>query len=303
MLMGVREGDQPDQPAASFVQRSPHLPEAPEGMPEAQAGLGGVRLDRPPERGPEVRGRPLQPIEPCLGLGPPQLRGRAHGEVHEDASVAPADLAGLAGRGQLLEGELADGLQHEEAWFAVRSLVAPDQALVDQTVEPVEGVDSELGDGAADRLRLLELPAPANTPRRASRRWRPDRAGRGSTRSSRAGSAGAPGLAGAAGQESSRSVSRARIGCGARTRIRAAASSIARGSPSRRAQISATAAAFWPVSAKSGGRPGRDRRTGRPPPSAGGRRRRGDGPGPATRGAGPAAPVRRPPGAGRGSWR
>ena len=141
-----------------------------------------------------------------------------------------------------------------------------DEALVAQRAEPVE----------RRQPRPRRRPGTRPRPRRAraadehaeppeQRLLRGRRAGRSSRRSCRAASAGAP--AGRARRRSGACRPRRggrSIASGVRTFARAAASSIASGRPSRRAQISATAAAFSSVSAKSGRRPAPARRTARP---------------------------------------
>ncbi len=131
----------------------------------------------------------------------------------------------------------------------------PQQALLGEALEAAEHVQRRLVAGdPAHGLRGLDRPA-AREHARAARTagGPPGRAGRGSSRSHRAASAAAPaGRAPPDDNSPSRSPSRCAIAAGESSRIRAAASSIASGRPSRRRTISATACPFAAVSMKSG---------------------------------------------------
>ena len=74
----------------------------------------------------------LEPVEPAAVSGRPKLRLGLLGKPGEELCVAPADCVGLAARFKLLQGVLADRLQHREARLAIRTVHLPHQALVHQ---------------------------------------------------------------------------------------------------------------------------------------------------------------------------
>ena len=138
--------------------------------------------------------------------------------------------------------ELADDLEHAEARLAFAAGDRVDQALVGQRGETVERLDPELGAGVADLVGRLERPAagedgePDEQPPLGRVEQLVAPVDRAPERALPSGQVLAP-LASTGRRRSSRS----RIASAPRTLIRAAASSIASGSPSSRLQISATA--------------------------------------------------------------
>ncbi len=152
---------------------------------------------------------------------------------------------------ELLGGVLAQTHQHREPGVAVEVLPGPaDQALVQQRLDHVEDVGLGAHRGGARRG-----PTPRGRPTAAGRRrCRARRAGRGSRRWPPAGRGAA--RARPAVRWSARVIrrpSRNASSLGVNTRSRAAASSIASGSPSRPMQISASARAVFGVSWTAGG--------------------------------------------------
>ena len=193
----------------------------------------------------------VEPVERCAGALPHDLARGLVRELAEGACVALSESVPLATLLRLLDGELANRLEHREPSLALHPLGLADEALLGQRRQPVEGV-------AALHRCTRSRPRRARRRRRRPRgerraRGRSPPACRGSRRSRRAGSAadragrGRPPAAAPAGRSS-----RLSIAWGVRIRIRAAASSIASGRPSRRTQISATAGAFSFVTSKSG---------------------------------------------------
>ena len=65
----------------------------------------------------------------------------------------------LAALGQPLQPELADRLQHREAWLVPRRLDPPQQTLVDQRGDAVQEIDAGLPGRRHDRLRRVEREA------------------------------------------------------------------------------------------------------------------------------------------------
>ena len=131
-----------------------------------------------------------------------------------------------------LERVLADRVEHAEAAAAP----PPDEVLLDERLEDVEL-------GVADRLGRLEREAAARTRPGAGRApARPARAARSSTRSPRATCAAAPGASRGSRWRGAAAAGRAGRAArpGSSSATRAAASSIASGSPSSRRQISPT---------------------------------------------------------------
>jgi hypothetical protein len=151
---------------------------------------------------------------------------------------------------QLLQRVLADRLQHGEAGFTIRSGLVPQQALLAQPLHPTEGVE-----------RAVMVPNGLGRLQRATTREDGQTAKQdllvGLEQIVRPGNRVAQGLLAGASRappvrKGSRCSNRASIACGGSSRTRAAASSMASGSPSSRQQISATAGAFALSTAKSG---------------------------------------------------
>ena len=153
-----------------------------------------------------------------------------------------AEFRSLSSRGELLQPELADRLQHREAWLT--SGPTPGAAGSVRPVAPTaEDVDLPSGLPTASAASKVTPPAKTASRRKsvcssgASRSWLQAIVSR--RVRCRAGASRVPPVS-----RGSRCSNRASSACGGRIRTRAAASSMASGSPSRRWQISATAGAF-----------------------------------------------------------
>ena len=112
------DGEEVLQPPTAFVQVPPELPEPPHpcGHQETQVGLS--LLLGPPEGCPQVGPLCLQSSQPLGLFGHGELRFGLLHEVQVEVRVSPMGLPFLAGRVKLLEGVLADRLQHGEAGLA-----------------------------------------------------------------------------------------------------------------------------------------------------------------------------------------
>ena len=187
----------------------------------------------------------------------------------------------LAARRELFEPVLADRLQHQEARLAVRRPSSWRSRLLATTSDGASDPREGSGVRIAGRGPVCH-PAPPATPRASSVQPPAKTASRRKRAcSGRVQQVVAPGdgvaqrplarrqVARAAGQQRQAARPAAPAAPAARSSlIRAAASSMASGSPSSRRQISATAGAFSSVSAKSAGPPAPARRTARRPRSA-----------------------------------
>ena len=135
----------------------------------------------------------------------------------EEAGVAIAGGRLLAARLQPLQPELPDRLQHPEARLALRALLLPQQALVNQRGDPREDIERPIWIG--DRLGRLQRAATGEDAEAAEEGLLVlGRAGRDSRRSYRAASAAVPagrGLRPSAG--ASRCSSRLSSACGGST--------------------------------------------------------------------------------------
>ena len=206
----------------------------------------------------------------------PTTRSRPLGKRQEVDGVPPPRFLGLAARLQLLQAELADRLQHRVARLGPPALHLVQQALGDERGHTIEDVSASSCPALADRLRRLKREAAredGEPPEErlllgreqivdqamASRIVRSAPADRRSTARQQRAAAAPTGPA-------------ARPAAGLVTR--AAASSMARGNPSRRRQMAETAAAFSAVEREVGAtRPRpldeeRDRGTRSPTPPA-----------------------------------
>ena len=229
---------------------------------QSQAGGRVAALQRPSVRPPSklARSRSSRANQACWS-GPTSCGRRLLDQLDVVLRVPSTDRLRLVARLELLARVLADGLQHSQARLAIRLLLLPDQALVDQRrddVQPIVHTEPAHGLGRVHAAAADEDRQPAQQ-RPARRR----RAGRSSTRWPAAASAGAaasrapdpPATASAdsrPGSAWSAPGRRRKSARGGNSLMRAAASSIASGSPSSRAQISATAAASASPRTKSG---------------------------------------------------
>ena len=226
------------QPRPRLGQMAVLLPEPPHRERDADRHRRIRLRDGPVEDRADVVVLQLEPVQPAPLVGARQLGGRLVHERDVPVAVAALDQLDLAVGLQALGGVRPDRVQEPEARFAVGRLLDLDQALVGERHEPVQDVAAELLGRPADRLgRASTSQPPAKTDSRSSRqRAARRRAGRSSRRSRRAASAG--GRAGRVPPPRGRRAAcsrRARIASGESSLIRAAASSMASGSPWRRA--------------------------------------------------------------------
>ena len=165
--------------------------------------------------------------------------------------MAVSDRRLLTGRGQSLQGEFPHRLQHQVARFAAWTVLLPQQALLHQRRHAVQDVDRQVVP-AGDRLGRLQReatdkdgePAKETLVLRGQQVVAP---GDGVAHRLLPGGQVAP-AAVSSGNRFSNRVSNAD---GGTTLTRAAASSIARGRPSKRRQMSRSTAALSGVRAKS----------------------------------------------------
>ena len=228
---------------------------------QAQAPLRLAGFDRPLEGASEVLPLDLELLEPWRGgAGVPggagrAKRGRGLGArdlpvrpvLGEDEAVGGVSAAGerlVPARLEPLLRVFADRLEQEEAGLPAARRRFAQEALVEERPEPVERVDAQVLARVADGLGGFQREASGEDGQAAeelcssgeSRSWLQSIAPR--SVCCRAGRSRAPPV-----RSCSRCSSRASIAAGVSSLTRAAASSIARGRPSSRMQISAVARA------------------------------------------------------------
>ncbi len=151
--------DRPLQPAAPLGEVAAEKPERPQRRGQSHAGSDAPDLRQPRQRRPHVGVLRLQHVAPpILRRGEPERRGPL-GQVEAPGSVGTPDRRLLAARGELLQGVLADGLQHPEPGLAVGARLPMEQAPVDQRREGREDVELRAVARPADRLRRLQRTA------------------------------------------------------------------------------------------------------------------------------------------------
>ena len=191
----------------------------------------------------------LQSIQPAASVWPAQARLGALGQRQEVLGMATSQRLELAGPGELFEAEFTNRLEHAQAQLTVGGAHRSQQVLGHQRIDQVE--DLAL---VADGCRRLEAAA-ADEDRQAAKQRLLVRLeqvvapGDGVAQRLLAGRR----VARAARQQLESTLERPEHRAWRRAvAMRAAASSMASGSPSRRRQISDTATAFSSFSAKSG---------------------------------------------------
>jgi hypothetical protein len=121
---------------------TPQPPENPERFRQRHDS-GWLVLLRPPQRRPQVGVLGVQPVEPGQLLGGAQVRHRPLGQVEEVRGVGGPHRPFLPALDQQLAGVLPNRFQHPEPGLRVPSgcgpVEWPDQALVDQRGDAVEG--------------------------------------------------------------------------------------------------------------------------------------------------------------------
>ena len=256
----ARVAGEPEPSASSSSRRSrpscyvaPQLPVAPERRadPETDVRLAGYpRAQR--ERGADVVPLCVETLEPLALLWAEQARLGLLGKRDVEVGVPTPDGLAVAARRQTLERVLADGLEHSEARLVAACSFGREQVVPQERLDPLQDVEvgllrDELGgaerEPADEDARLVKSCCSAGA-----------RGARSSTRS--------PPRSvhwrsvtpepGAARRRSSLESRRSSSARGESRLQRAAASSRASGSPSRRTQSSTTDSAFVSESSKSG---------------------------------------------------
>ena len=253
---GVRLGEQRGEPGTALADLRSLLPEPPDRGGRAQAECRVTVGRRPAQDRADVVVLGGQPGEGRVAIGADQVGLERLGQVRDVGRVQAGEPVALAGRREALPRVFADRLEQPEARLAIGRVVTDEEAVVDERGDEVERVVAELAVGVADGLDRLD-------PR--TRRRRPTAGGTGPARLR--GGVVAPldrapqrplalgqALAAPDDRTARRCSRRVRSAAGDSTFVRAAASSMASGSPSRRAQISATPGRSSSVTSKSGRR-------------------------------------------------
>ena len=214
--------------------------------------------------GTRTAGWPARPAPSRPGrasAGPFQCSQRAAASAAKCAAWRSRSGLALAGLGQLLLGERPDGL--EQAVPGPRGPVVGDhQRLADQRVEEAAAPRRRRRPGDGAQGRQVEAPGEdRRRPQQSRARRRP--AGRRTRPPRSAGSAADRGRAPGPVSSRNRSPSRSRTSAALIAAIRAAASSMPRGSPSSVSQISTTAAAVCSSKMPNPGRTATARSTNR----------------------------------------
>src|SRR5215213_595454 len=106
---------------------------------EAQRLLS-VIVGGPGQGRPQVSLFGLQPIQPlCLGR-PRELWLRGLGQSDVERGVPASDQVCFIPRLELFQRKFADGLQHLVAWLIAGSGALPQQAVLDESGNQIEGV-------------------------------------------------------------------------------------------------------------------------------------------------------------------
>ena len=194
----------------------------------------------------------LQPLHPPRLIRTRQLGLGLFRQGQEVFRVRAPDLFGLPALLEFLSRVLVDGLEHHEPGLVLRPFLLPQEALVQEGGDALEGVHGQISLRVADGLAASSVRPPEKTASRAKSVFSPSSSSvwLHSMAPLRvrclSGRSRAPPV-----RSFRRRPSLPSMALGGRSLTLAAASSMASGSPSRRAQISATAGAFSLVTAKS----------------------------------------------------
>ena len=167
-LQAVRARAGPDGPPQQVAPHPVAIGERPVVVQLGQHRQGSLRImvKGPLNAGAQVGLLGLQAIQPHAHVRIEPFQVVLPRELQQIVQVGAAGVRLFSRGHQLLEGELADGL--EQAVARVGSTVIPDdEALLDQRGERVE----DIGDAAArtDDLRRLQRPATAKTAKQRNR--------------------------------------------------------------------------------------------------------------------------------------
>ena len=130
---------------------SPPLPETPQGGDQAQSLLVTARGQHVAQRRSDVIVLDLEPVEPPLRLGPGEVGYGLLRAQQEGVRVAGPNLVLLAAGAELLEGKLADHVEHEKTGL-VGVVGRSDEVVVDEGFNAGEHIEGVLASCAADRL-------------------------------------------------------------------------------------------------------------------------------------------------------
>ncbi|HEX6583082.1 MAG TPA: hypothetical protein VF056_05720 [Thermoleophilaceae bacterium] len=141
------------EPLCGIVILRPIQPEPPKGRPETERAFAAAVLDQPCERSAKARQLPLKAEErrgaQLTHSRMPLARVELLRDAEEVVVVATTERRRIRQVAQLLERELLDGREHEEAPV----LAVPEQALIHQRLQDVEL-------GGTDGFGRLEREAP-----------------------------------------------------------------------------------------------------------------------------------------------
>src|SRR5829696_7219239 len=140
------------EPVSALAVVTPHRPEPPQSAPQPERHLRLFAFQSPRESRPHVVVLGLQAIQPLKLILASELWVGLLCQGQEILGVNPLDLLGLCALLELLAGVLVDGLQHHEAWLPVRSFLLPQEALVQQGGDSLEGLHGQITFCVADGL-------------------------------------------------------------------------------------------------------------------------------------------------------
>ena len=152
-------------PTAALVQVTAHLPDSPEHGAQSHRLLGVARGYGPFQRRAEVVVVLLEPVKPLFSPWTKEMRLRLLRQRDEGLQMAIANQVGFATFLEQLHGEIANRLQHQEAWL-IEVGKAAQQALICQLIERVDDIPADILRGAADRFELFQV-APTSEDRQA----------------------------------------------------------------------------------------------------------------------------------------
>ena len=143
------------EPTGAFPDQTSAHPVRARLAGDAQGDVGIPTIDRPGERGPQVVDVGVHPVQPTAFVGSRLVGGHGRGQTSDVLGVYPARRGRFAMSIEQSGGECANRFEHQEARFVVRTILAPDQSMVEERHHRIEDGGGQRRGAEGDSLRAV----------------------------------------------------------------------------------------------------------------------------------------------------